>query len=132
VNSGDTSTSTNKQMGELIPPSKIANLSQGMFVGSVADNFGEKIDQKIFHVQIVVDNDRVAAETRAYQPIPVVRDFLDPNGNDILAIQIQHNYDRIKADVIDIIQDEFEEKRDQPGFKELWEAKMKEEEEEDC
>jgi hypothetical protein len=118
-------------MGELIPPSKIANLSQGMFVGSVADNFGEKIDQKIFHAQIVVDNDRVATETRAYQPIPVIRDFLDPDGNDILAQQIQHNYDRIKADVIDIIQDEFEEKRDQPGFKELWEAKMKEEEEED-
>ena len=29
----------------------------------------------------------------------------------------------IKADVIEIIQDEFEEKKDLPGFKELWAEK---------
>jgi hypothetical protein len=39
-----------------------------------------------------------------------------------------YNYNRIKVDVITIIEEEFEEKRDLPGFKELWEAKMKEEE----
>jgi hypothetical protein len=30
-----------------------------MFVGAVADNFDEKIDQKFFHCQIVVDNEKV-------------------------------------------------------------------------
>lgn len=37
-----------------------------MFVGAVSDNFEERIDQKIFHAEIVVDNDKVAAETKAY------------------------------------------------------------------
>ena len=36
-----------RSFDSLIPASKIANLSQGTFVGSVADNFGEEIDQKI-------------------------------------------------------------------------------------
>ena len=47
INRQDTSTSINTQLDSLIPASKIANLSQGTFVGSVADNFGEEIDQKI-------------------------------------------------------------------------------------
>ena len=48
-----------------LPASKIANLTQGMFVGAVSDNFDERIEQKIFHAQIVVDNAKVAAETKA-------------------------------------------------------------------
>mgnify|MGYP006924815407 CR=1 FL=1 len=51
INRQDTSTSINTQMDSLIPASKIANLSQGAFVGSVADNFGEEIEQKIFHAR---------------------------------------------------------------------------------
>lgn len=46
INRQDTSTSINTQLDSLIPASKIANLSQGTFVGSVADNFGAEIDQK--------------------------------------------------------------------------------------
>jgi hypothetical protein len=34
-------------MDSLIPASKISNLTQGMFVGAVADNFDERIEQKI-------------------------------------------------------------------------------------
>lgn len=41
-----------------------------MFVGLVSDNFDERIEQKIFHAEIVVDNETVAAETKAYQKIP--------------------------------------------------------------
>ena len=43
-----------------------------MFVGSVSDNFDERIDQKIFHAEIVVDNVKVAAETKVYQKIPEI------------------------------------------------------------
>ena len=46
-----------------------------MFVGAVSDNFDERIDQKIFHAEIVVDVAKVSAETKAYQPIPVIADF---------------------------------------------------------
>lgn len=43
-----------------------------MFVGAVSDNFDERIDQKIFHAEIVVDVAKVSAETKAYQPIPII------------------------------------------------------------
>lgn len=46
INRQDVSTSINTQLDSLIPASKIANLSQGMFVGSVADNVGEEIPLK--------------------------------------------------------------------------------------
>ena len=60
INRQDTSTSINTQLDSLIPASKIANISQGTFVGSVADNFGEEIDQKIFHARIIVDSAKVS------------------------------------------------------------------------
>ena len=56
INSNDKSTSISTQMDSLIPQSKISTLSQGMFVGAVADNFDERIEQKIFHAEIVVDD----------------------------------------------------------------------------
>jgi DNA-binding transcriptional regulator YbjK len=80
INRNDKSTSISTQMDSLIPPSKISNLTQGMFVGAVADNFDERIEQKIFHCEIVVDNERVAAETKAYKKIPVISNFTDENG----------------------------------------------------
>ncbi len=123
INSNDTSTSINTQLDSLIPASKISNLSQGMFVGAVSDNFDERIDQKIFHAQIVIDNECVAAETRAYEPIPVIRDFLNDEGRDIMRDQIQYNYNKIKVDVMDIIEEEIEAKKDLPGFAELWGAR---------
>ena len=69
INRNDKSTSISTQMDSLIPASKISNLTQGMFVGAVSDNFDERIDQKIFHAEIVVDSIKVSAEMKAYQPI---------------------------------------------------------------
>jgi len=92
----------------LIPPSKIANLSQGTFVGAVADNFGEEVEQKIFHAQIVVDSEAVKQEEKEYRKIPIINQFLDSDGNDIMQQQIQRNYDKIKADVLQIVEEEVE------------------------
>lgn len=103
INRQDVSTSINTQLDSLIPASKIANLSQGTFVGAVADNFDERIEQKIFHAEIVVDHTKISAEEKAYQKIPVINDFKDRNGNDIMMQQIQRNYDQIKADAQAII-----------------------------
>lgn len=77
INRQDVSTSINTQMDSLIPPSKISGLTQGMFVGSVSDNFNERIEQKIFHAEIVVDTEKVKREESNYQPIPIINDFLD-------------------------------------------------------
>ena len=119
INRQDTSTSINTQLDSLIPASKIANLSQGTFVGSVADNFGEEIDQKIFHARIIVDSEKVAAETKAYKKIPVINEFKDENGNDIMQQQIDRNYSQIKADVVQIIEDEINRIKNDPDLKHL-------------
>ena len=108
INRQDVSTSINTQMDSLIPPSKISGLTQGMFVGSVSDNFTERIEQKIFHAEIVVDTDKVKREESRYQPIPIINDFKDTNGNDCMKQAIQDNYNRIKEDVKQIVKDELE------------------------
>ena len=106
INRQDKSTSINTQMDSLIPPSKISGLTQGMFVGSVSDNFDERIEQKIFHAEIVVENEKVAAETKAYKPIPIITDFTDENGKDCMRDMIHSNYNRIKEEVKQIVKDE--------------------------
>ena len=117
INRQDTSTSINTQLDFLIPASKISNLSQGAFVGSVADNFGEEIDQKIFHSRIIVDSAKVSAETKAYKKIPIVNEFKDENGNDIMQEQIERNYSRIKDEVEQIVQDEMERIKADPELR---------------
>ena len=108
INRQDVSTSINTQMDSLIPPSKISGLTQGMFVGSVSDNFTERIEQKIFHAEIVVDTEKVKREESNYQPIPIINDFKDTNGNDCMKQAILDNYNQIKEDVKQIVKDELE------------------------
>lgn len=119
INRSDTSTSISTQLDSLIPASKISTLSQGMFVGAVTDNFGETIDQKIFHAQIVVDNDAVQKETAAYQPIPEISNFLDENGNDTMEQQIQANYRQIKQDIVELVENELIRIENDPELKHL-------------
>ena len=118
----DTSTSISTQLDSLIPASKISNLSQGMFVGSVCDSSQEKMEQKIFHCEIVVDNARVAAETKAYKPIPVITDFTGGDGKDRMREEIERNYYRIKEEVGGIIQKELRRIGNDPDLKHLLET----------
>lgn len=120
INRQDVSHSINTQMDSLIPASKISTLTQGMFVGAVSDNFDERIDQKIFHAEIVVDTKNVAAETSAYQPIPLITDFKDdtPDKSKMKAA-IQFNYNQVKQDVKDIVERELERIRKDPKLRPL-------------
>ncbi len=59
INRQDKISSINIQLDSIIPAAKISNLTQGVFVGAVSDNFDERIEQKIFHAEIVVDNKKV-------------------------------------------------------------------------
>ncbi|MCL2739364.1 MAG: YWFCY domain-containing protein [Bacteroidales bacterium] len=106
INRNDKSTSISTQLDSLIPASKIANLTQGMFVGAVSDNFDERIEQKIFHAEIVVDNAVVAREVKEYLPLPVIADFTDENGNDTMKEDIELNYNQVKLEVKQIVADE--------------------------
>ena len=119
INRQDVSTSINTQMDSLIPPSKISGLTQGMFVGSVSDNFTERIEQKIFHAEIVVDTDKVKREESHYRPIPIINDFKDTDGNDCMKQAIQDNYNQIKEDVKQIVKDELERIANDENLKHL-------------
>ena len=119
INRNDKSTSISTQMDSLIPASKISNLTQGMFVGAVSDNFDERIDQKIFHAEIVVDSAKVSAEMKAYQPIPVIADFTNEDGSDNLKKTIEANYKRLKQEVLSLVDSETERIKADPTLKHL-------------
>jgi len=123
INRNDTSTSISTQLDSLIPASKISTLTQGMFVGAVADNFDERIEQKIFHAEIVVDNKKVAAETESYQKIQQVRSFTDSKGRDTMMQQIDENYRLVKQDITKVIESELERIKNDPELQHLIPAK---------
>lgn len=111
----DTNRTFNTQLDALIPASKISTLTQGMFVGAVSDNFGERIQQKIFHAEIVVDADKVAEEEETYEPIPLITDFKDETEDKSkMRAEIQRNYSQVKQDVKDIIANEIERIKNDP------------------
>ena len=116
----DVNRTFNTQLDALIPASKISTLTQGMFVGAVSDNFDERIDQKIFHAEIVIDNKRVAEETAAYEPIPLITDFKDDiEDKSKMKAAIQFNYNQVKQDVKDIVERELERIRKDPKLRHL-------------
>jgi len=119
INRNDKSTSISTQLDSLIPASKISTLTQGMFVGSVSDNFDERIEQKIFHAEIVVDNETVAAETKAYQKIPEILSFVDKQGEDKMKQEIEANYKQIKSDILNIVVSEMERIKNDPDLQHL-------------
>lgn len=119
INRNDKSTSISTQMDSLIPASKISNLTQGMFVGAVSDNFDERIDQKIFHAEIVVDSAKISAEMKAYQPIPVIADFTNEDGSDNLKETIEANYKRVKQEVLSLVDSEIERIKNDDSLKHL-------------
>lgn len=119
INRNDKSTSISTQLDSLIPASKISTLTQGMFVGSVSDNYDERIKQKIFHAEIVVDNKKVAAETRAYQNIPEILSFIDDTGTDNMNQEIEANYRQIKTDILNIIEKEMKRIKNDPNLQHL-------------
>lgn len=97
INRTDTSVSRSTQLEAAIPPSKIASLSSGEFVGMVADDPEQKIALKVFHAEILNDHSALREEEKNYQPIPAVRTV----NHD----EIQNCYQRIKEDIRYIIED---------------------------
>ena len=119
INRNDKSTSISTQLDSLIPASKISNLTQGMFVGAVSDNFDERIEQKIFHAEIVVAVAKVSAEAKAYQPIPIIAEFLNEDGSDNLNETIEANYKRVKQEILSLVASEIERIKNDPNLKHL-------------
>jgi hypothetical protein len=97
INRTDTSVSRSTQLDAAIPPSKIASLSSGEFVGMVADDPDQKIALKVFHAEILNDHVALEKEEDSYQPIPAVRK--------VTIDEVQQNYMKIKEDIRHIIED---------------------------
>ena len=119
INRNDKSTSISTQMDSLIPASKISNLTQGMFVGAVSDNFDERIDQKIFHAEIVVDSDKVSVEMKAYQPIPIIADFKNEDGLNKQKESIEANYRKVKEEILSLVDSEIMRIKNDPKLAHL-------------
>jgi hypothetical protein len=117
INSQDTSVSKSKQLEAAVPPSKIAGLSSGEFVGTIADDPDNKISLKAFHCEILNDHAALKAEERSYQPIPVVRK--------VSPAMVQNNYEQVKMDVIEIVESEKERMIGDPALKRLIVTKKK-------
>ena len=119
INRNDKSTSISTQMDSLIPASKISNLTQGMFVGAVSDNFDERIDQKIFHAEIVVDSAKVSAEMKQYQSIPEINAFQNEDGSDNLKETIEANYRKVKEEILSLVDSEIMRIKNDPKLAHL-------------
>jgi hypothetical protein len=98
INRTDTSVSKSSQLDYAIPPSKIAALSSGEFVGMVADDPHEKIKLKTFHCEIINDVEKLKEEEASFKKIPVFRE--------ISQREVMDNYFQIKQDVKGIIESE--------------------------
>ena len=103
INRTDTSISKSKQLDFAIPQSRIASLSSGEFVGTIADNPDCRIDLKTFHCQILNDVQQLKAEESGYKNIPTIRKVTEQ--------QIQDNYMQVKLDVQLVIEREMENLR---------------------
>lgn len=69
------SISLSYRLQELMPASRIETLSQGHFIGKVADNFGTPIERKFFAGKILVDLEKKAKREAKFTDIPMLTDF---------------------------------------------------------
>jgi hypothetical protein len=64
-------------------------------------------------------NDKVAAETKAYQKISQILSFVDENGTDNLKQDIEANYKQIQLDIRNIVKSEMERIDNDPNLQHL-------------
>jgi type IV secretory pathway TraG/TraD family ATPase VirD4 len=111
INRQDTSVSRNTQLDLAVPPSRIANLSSGEFVGLVADNPDQRIKYKAFHCRLDLDFAAINAQEKNYKALPKVRNITDQ--------EIQDHFIIIKNEVFDIIQSEMDRIKSDPNLAHL-------------
>jgi len=90
-----TSVSINTEMVDLIPASVISTLSQGTFVGKLADERGQELEQKFFYSKILIDH----KERQTYEQgeIPAFVKFDEP-----ISEVVKKNFERIKTEIVEL------------------------------
>lgn len=140
VTAGDDSQSQSisYQLEDILPASKIVDMTQGTFCGWVKDNFGETIKRKKFYGAITVDTERNGRLDKEAVPVPMITQFF-ANGNpemsdndrkrlallwpnykdneqklyekylsELVTAEVNRNFNRVKEDVRILIEKEFE------------------------
>jgi len=130
INRQDTSVSRSSQLDSAMPASKIAGLSSGEFVGSVADNPHEPIKLKNFHCRIINDEEAIKAEEATMKPLPKVRGVSQEEILDnYIQVAVQNNYIQVKNDIFDLREREIRRIKNDPNLSHLLFVKPDEEEE---
>lgn len=107
LNSTETSVSRSKQLDYAIPQSTIAALSSGEFVGVVADNPDQRIPQKMFHSEFLMDFGKQSGQQVA--PLDLPQQVVDSQ-------VLRENFLRVKQEAKKIVQDELERIMNTPGL----------------
>ena len=92
----DTSFSHSMVLQERIPSSRIGSLSQGEFVGMVADTMEQPIELKTFDAAVQLDGAAISKAEKKHLPIPYIRDVSEA---EVLA-----NFNRISSDIDHIVE----------------------------
>nr|WP_304288478.1 conjugal transfer protein TraG [Porphyromonas uenonis] len=66
-----------------------------------------------------MDVAKVSAETKAYQPIPIIADFTNENGSDSLRETIEANYRQVKQEVLFLVSNEIDRIKATPNLAHL-------------
>ena len=72
---GTISKTINQTRDLIIPENKVSNLTQGFFVGRVADDFEQPIDKKLFHSKIDIDTAKLKSNESKFIDIPIITHF---------------------------------------------------------
>lgn len=132
------SRSVSYQLEEILPASKIMDMSQGTFCGWVKDNFSDKIKRKKFHGEVTVDAKRNEKLDDNAQKVPVITKLFGdtmpempdrdrerlkkmyPKISDnesalktkyideLTQVEVQKNFKKIKEDIRRIVEKEYE------------------------
>lgn len=108
-NERDTTSSISQKLDSLIPESVISNLSQGRFVGNVADNDDQPIPQKTFHSKFIIDKEMIAFLSNL-KPIPQLPQFEGITDAEVEQ-KLKTNFLGIKADVANLVRVRLEDIR---------------------
>lgn len=130
--------SVSYQLEDILPASRIVDMTQGTFCGWVKDNFGETIRRKKFYGAVTVDGKRNAALKAEEQGVPIITDLFggdapvapaqdrerlekihpDLAGNDrkiqelyvreLVQKRVNENFNSVKEDVKWIVEREYE------------------------
>ncbi len=111
INSSETSVSRSTQLETAVPPSKIAMLSSGQFVGLVADEPSRPIRLKAFHAEVVKDHE--AEHTKEKNSIPI------PSFRNVTKADVDENFQRVKSDIENLIETELTRIKASPEYQEI-------------